>query len=273
MLKMLTTSIRVSQADFCVTDIGHGPAVIFLHAGVADRRMWAAQQAHLRNRYRTIAYDRRGFGATTVVAETFSHVSDLLALMDALDIAAAVLVGCSMGGALAMAMALAHPDRARGLVIVASAPGATETPPQHSAFVQARLAALAAAEATNDLVAVNDIEARLWLDGPDQPTGRVSGAVRDLFLDMNSIALRAGDVGENLRGPAVRGRLSEVRVPALLLAGELDFSGINAGMQEIAAQLPRAIFHCIPGCAHLPSMEQPEVVNDYLRGFLESLVQ
>ncbi|MCY1019238.1 alpha/beta fold hydrolase [Pyxidicoccus sp. MSG2] len=63
---------------------GRGPALVFLHAGVADRRMWRAELAAFAPTHHALAYDRRGFGESHGVAESFSHVDDLRAVLDAL---------------------------------------------------------------------------------------------------------------------------------------------------------------------------------------------
>ena len=271
--------VQSSQAELCVAELGTGAPLIFLHAGVADRRMWAAQQFHLRKHYRSLAYDRRGFGATRAIAEPHDAISDLLNVMDAAGIARAVLIGCSMGGMLAAQAAFLHPSRVRALVLIASATGVEQAAPQHSPIVQTRLAALAtakaaaeaAAEAADSLAAVNALEAQLWLDGPEQPEARVPGDARSLFLDMNGIALAAGDVGTAARGPSLTGKLNELDLPVLLLAGEFDFPGINRAMAAMACALPQAQLHTLEGCAHLPSVERPDMVNAFLTRFLREM--
>src|SRR3546814_9234692 len=106
--------MRISDwsSDVCSSDLLAGvqdgaadalrTPVIFLHAGVADGRMWQAQLDEFAPRHRVVAYDRRGFGKTRGQAETFSHIDDLLAVLDGLDIDQAALVGCSQGGRIAI---------------------------------------------------------------------------------------------------------------------------------------------------------------------------
>ncbi|NMO22138.1 alpha/beta hydrolase, partial [Pyxidicoccus fallax] len=100
---------------------GRGPAMVFLHAGVADRRMWRAELAAFAPTHHALAYDGRGFGESRGAPEPFSHVDDLGAVLDAVGAREAVLVGCSHGGRVALDFTLAHPDRVRGLVLVAPA--------------------------------------------------------------------------------------------------------------------------------------------------------
>ncbi|MBA3281686.1 MAG: alpha/beta fold hydrolase, partial [Acidimicrobiia bacterium] len=77
---------------------GAGPAVLLLHAGVTDRRSWDLLVDHLGDDYRTIAYDRRGFGETTYRPEPHREMDDALAVLDAEGVTSAVVVGASNGG-------------------------------------------------------------------------------------------------------------------------------------------------------------------------------
>lgn len=93
---------------------GAGPTVVLLHAGVADRRSWAATADLLADDgLDLLAYDRRGYGDTPRGPAGFRHVDDLLAVLDAAEAQRAVLVGNSMGGALAPDLALTAPIASR----------------------------------------------------------------------------------------------------------------------------------------------------------------
>src|SRR5690606_27422754 len=130
--------------------------------------------------HRLVAWDRRGFGDTTVDHPApHDHVRDLVAVMDAADLDRAVVVGNSMGGATAIDAALEHPDRVVGLVLAGTAwSGAPypDDPPE----VQAIIADLVAADEAGDLDRLNELECRLWLDGPGGDPGRVDGPAREL---------------------------------------------------------------------------------------------
>jgi pimeloyl-ACP methyl ester carboxylesterase len=115
--------------------------------------------------------------------------------------------------------------------------------------------AIEAAEATGDLDAVNRLEARLWLDGPTAPEGRVSGATRELFLAMNGTALTAADPGPQAQVPAAWDRLTDVAAPTLVLVGALDIVGCQARAAALAERIPAARLAVLPGTAHLPHLE------------------
>ncbi len=249
-----------------------GPPLVFLHAGVADRRMWGEQLDTFAASRRVAAYDRRGFGGTRGPAETFSHVDDLLAVIDQLGLEPPVLVGCSQGGRIAIDFALTHPGRAAGLFLVAPAVTGAPSPEDFPPPVEALLELLEEAEEDEDLERTNLLEAWMWLDGPGSEEGRVGGAVRDLFLEMNGTALYAPEPGRETNPaafPAAYARLADLKLPAQLVWGDLDFPHIQQRCVHLVQAMPQALGSVIPGTAHLPNLEQPEAFNRHLKSFLD----
>ena len=270
----MKTFVHNGRAELRIEDSRTpGPALVCMHAGVCDRRMWAPQVVALRASHRVIAYDRRGFGETRCESEPFTQVADLIAVLDALQVEQAVLMGCSQGGRIAIDAALAHPERVRALVLVACAvSGAPEDsdaplPPE----TQARIDALEAAQSCNDLAAINELEAQLWLDGPAQRSGRVGNPLRELFLAMNGIALAAPPHGEAIEPPSAWERLGDIRVPVQVIWGTLDFADLDLRMRQLVRRIPGAQPFVIDGVAHLPGLEQPEVFNAAVARFLDEL--
>jgi len=184
---------------------GNGPVVVFLHAGIADRRMWRTEMDRLSIDHRVIAYGRRGFGKSEARERSFSHVDDLIAVLDHNRAERAVLVGCSQGGRIAIDLALMHPERVSALVLVAPAVTGAPSPATYPPSIAAHIEELESAEEDQDLDRVNELEAWFWLDGPSSQEGRVQGPLRDLFLDMNSIALHHPEIGEERSRPAALG--------------------------------------------------------------------
>ncbi|NER79320.1 MAG: alpha/beta fold hydrolase [Leptolyngbya sp. SIO1D8] len=262
-----TFTVKISSAQLVGEQSGTGNPLVFLHAGVADRRMWQPQIAALQNTYRTIAYDRRGFGETTTADEAFSHVADLQAVLDDLGIAQVSLVGCSQGGRIAIDFALAYPQQVTALVLMSSAVSGASEPETFPPDIQARIDALDVADEADDLAQINEIEANLWLDGPSSPQGRVGAALRDLFLDMNGIALNMPDLDQEIEPPSAYERVSQLSLPTLVISGDLDFPHIKEHCHYLANTIPGAQLKTIPGAAHLPNLEQPEVINSLLRDF------
>ena len=264
--------VTIGPTEFRIDDSGGpGPALVCLHAGVCDRRMWAPQVAAFSPTHRVIAYDRRGFGQTRYVPERFSHVDDLIALLDALRIGSAVLMGCSQGGRFAIDAALAHPARVRALVLVASAvTGAPDDGVAEPAHVRAVIDDYERLEAGCDAAALNAFEARAWLDGPEAPEGRVPGPLRELFLDMNGLALAAPPVGEAVASPSAWERLEQIAVPTFVVWGTLDFPHIRRRMAQLVARVRGARSLVIDGVAHLPNLEAPGAFDEAVGAFLAS---
>src|SRR5690606_32430762 len=101
---------------------GEGDSIVFVHAGIADRRMWDAQFAAFAQDHLAVRYDMRGHGESSVPAGEYSHARDLYALLSLLGIERTILVGCSMGGEFSMDFAASYPHMIKGLVMVCSMP-------------------------------------------------------------------------------------------------------------------------------------------------------
>jgi pimeloyl-ACP methyl ester carboxylesterase len=193
--------------------------------------MWRAQLDAVGASNEAIAYDRRGFGETRAEKEDFSAVADLLAVLD------------SVGN------------------------GAPE--PIHPLDIEGLMARLKDAEQAGDLDRVNAIKAHLWLDGPLQPEGRVTGEARRLFPDMNGIALRSTPVGSNLDVAPAFHRLGEISAPSLVIWGDFDFPHIQERCRHVAMTMPNGSGHMLTGMAHLPSLERPTEITGLLAAFID----
>jgi len=265
---MQSFSVPSGKARLTGVQDGKGQAIVFLHAGVCDKRMWRDQMAAFANRYRVVAYDRRGFGETTYQEEIFSHMRDLGAVLDALKIERATLVGCSQGGRFAVDFALAHPKRVAGLVLVAPAIGGAPQPDDMPEDIEILLEQAEQAEDQKHFDLVNQIEAHLWLDGPRSPEGRVQGSARDLFLRMNIIPLKGTSPGKDTLATDSFKRLKEIAVPTLVIWGDLDFPHLQERCALLGKRIKGAKSELMPGTAHLPNLEQPKKFNELLERFL-----
>ena len=273
----MTTVVPSGKARLRVEGGGSGVPVVFLHAGVADRRMWRDQLDEFALhavQFRTLAYDRRGFGETPHADEPYSHVGDLFAMLDTVAAGEpAILVGCSQGGRIAIDAAVAEPGRVRALVLVAPAISGAPAVDSFPAAIVALLEALERAETAGDVDGINALEAHAWLDGPAVTEGRVAGPARELFLAMNGIALRAVPRGREIEPKPAYARLRQIAVPTLVMWGELDFPHLVARCEHLAAHVPRAQTHVFRNAAHLPNLEYPDAFNRALVGFCEAVAR
>ncbi|MEP6752395.1 MAG: alpha/beta fold hydrolase [Candidatus Dormiibacterota bacterium] len=259
--------VDLNGARIRYTRSGAGYPVVFLHAGVADSRMWEPQAAELGQHFDVIAPDMRGYGKSEMPATWWSPVADVLALMDALRIRETPhLVGCSIGGGVAIDFALEHPERVSKLVLV----GAGVSGMAHDHKYDGLYADVDAAEETNNLDVLNEAEMKLWLVGPGRTTNQVDQRLRDLFLDMNGIGLKSDfkSAPTQKLDPPAFGRLEEINAPTLVIVGDEDLSEIRDVADLIVSKIPNARKAVIHDAAHLPNLEHPEEFNRLLLDFL-----
>lgn len=263
-------SVQVNGANLSALQMGEGLPVVFLHAGVCDKRMWESQMAAVaEDGWHAIAYDRRGYGETESTDVVFSHIDDLDAVLRKLDIHAAVFVGCSLGGGLAIDFALRYPGRVLGLVLIGTS--VTGSPWTATEAEQQIEAAEEDAFERGDWDMLNRVQAHEWLDGPRGPSGRVGGAVRELFLDMNSKALNKPGLSEEERPAEAWSRVGQIGAPTMLLVGDQDFTALIDRHDYLSEEMPNAFAAVLEGVAHIPSIERPDLVNSLLLEFLDAI--
>lgn len=246
---------------------GSGEPVVLIHAGVANLRMWDEQVEALRDTYRVIRYDTRGFGATETDAVEFSNRADIAALLDHLGENSAHVLGLSRGGSIALDFALEYPDRVRSLVVAAGGISGYESPEEADASVFEEPEKLLEAK---DWEGISEWETAYWADGPGQPKDRVDPALRARVHDWiltNYQALKEEGTPQPLDPPAV-GRLSELNVPLLVIIGTLDDPGTQESCRHLADVVHGARLEVFEGTAHMLNLEQPDRFNTLLREFL-----
>lgn len=118
--------VDANNARLWVEDDGDGPAILFLHGGLGDVRLWEPVVERLRDSFRCIRYDIRFFGRSEGPDEEWSTVDDSITVLDVLGIERAALAGLSMGGGIALRVAQQHPERVTAIVHVAGAVGPFE---------------------------------------------------------------------------------------------------------------------------------------------------
>lgn len=252
---------------------GEGLPFVMLHAGVADFRQWNNEFAHFAQRYRVLRYDLRGYGRSEPVDGDFSHLQDLTALLDHLRLEQPlVLMGCSMGGGLAMDFALMYPSRVKALIMVGAGPSGLELDvPTPAKFAEVEKAFN---EGKLDLVA--ELETQIWFDGQGRSPAQVNKAMRQLAYDMNRIALAHEVKGLGKRLPDTQlpaaTRLNELHVPVLVIVGEYDNPYILGAGAYMTENIPSARKVVIADAAHLPNMDHPEEFQGIVSEFLEEIV-
>jgi 3-oxoadipate enol-lactonase len=259
-------TLRINGVDIAYDEAGSGPALLLLHAGIADRRMWDEVVPTFAERFRVVRCDLRGYGETPLPDGPFTYSADAAALLDALGVERAHVVGVSMGGHVALDLALAHPARLDRLILVGSGIDGWE----HDAEVVAAWEEEEAALERGDLDEGAWVNVRTWLDGPTRREGDVDPVLRRRVFEMQRLALDYENPearGEWLT-PSRRERLGDVRAPTLVLVGELDQASFGRIARFLAAEIPGARFEELPGVAHLAPMEDPTAFARVVLAFL-----
>lgn len=246
---------------------GEGAALVFIHAGVSDHRMWDPQVEAFASRFRVIRYDLRGFGTSTMLEEPFSLRDDLLAVLKHLEVSKATLVGCSMGGATAIDFALEHPEMVTGLVPVGAGVSGFDDWSAESVEMFKRMMELVQKD---DARSAFELSARYWIDGPSRDASRVDSTYRDLALQLykENFSLEFFKRAETILDPPAIQRLGEIKCPTMVVIGDSDAQDLRKVARHLASEIPAATITTIENAAHLPSLEHPAEFNRLLEDFL-----
>jgi len=248
---------------------GWGPALLLVHAGIADRRMWDEQMGPFADAgWTVIRADLPGFGETAPPARPVALWAALRDLLDHLEVERAVVVGSSLGGRAAVDLALAAPDRVRALVLIGSS--LAGHPFQEPALFELWDQSEGAIERGDHQEAAR-VEIDTWVVGVGRDPSALDPEVRRRVRDMLLVAYEHGEADLEEPDPPAAGRLGEIAAPALVVVGEHDRPDIHAMAGALAAGIPRAERAVLPGTAHLPSMERPEACNQLVLEFLAKL--
>jgi len=263
----VATFLAIAGASVWMEATGEGPAIVFIHAGIADSRMWDAEAESLQATHRVVRLDLRGFGRSAHVPGKFSYHGDVLAVLDSLRLERATVVGCSFGSRVALDLAVAHPERVDRLILVSPSVGDGD----QSEVIRAYHEAAEAALDSGDLDEAVEVNLRMWVDGPHRGPGDVDPELRRFVGEMQRLALEAPlpeGISLDRLDPPARDRLADVKPRTLVVAGTLDVDHTQSVARRVAKEIPNARLEMIEGAAHLPSLEKPGEWIGLLKGFL-----
>jgi 3-oxoadipate enol-lactonase len=259
--------IDVAGQSVHVSERGEGDPVVFLHAFPLSAAMWDYQIEALAPTHRCLAIDLPGFGGSPPAADpsttTIEAWADLVdAVLEALDVDAATIVGASMGGYLAMALLRRHPARVSQAVFIATRATSDDGPTAERRFAQ-----------LGELRAGADLEpmAKALVDNLLSSGSLARDELAEYVRALAGATPREGWIAglEAMRKrPDSMLALASVEVPGLVIVGELDRITPVTEANLIRSRLGDAELVVVPGAGHLPNLEDPGTVDDALFRFL-----
>jgi 3-oxoadipate enol-lactonase len=237
---------------------GTGAAVLLIHAGVADRRMWDPLLPDLSQRHRVVRVDLRGFGDSPLPPHPYDHVTDVVAVLDEVGVDCPAVVGASFGGLIAQELARRFPDRVQRLLLVCPASALLEPDEELEAFWSREAQFLE----RGDLAAATTLNVDTWC-GPE-----ATPAVRELVSAMQRRAFELQAEREDLAVDEGLGDPSTIQAPVLVVSGDHDLAAFRRSADALAQALPRARLRTLPWAGHLPSLERPDEAGQLIIDFL-----
>lgn len=267
------SSLAIDGLRYALQTGGHGAPILLLHGFTGRGSDWARLVPVLRRTHRTIAVDLPGHGRSEAPADPARHgleriAADLATLLRTLGAVPAAVLGYSMGARVALRLALDAPGVVERLVL--ESPSAGIADPAERARRRARDEALARLLERDGIAAFVDA----W---QAQPLFASQAALRPSVratVRRRRLANRPAGLAASLRGAGqgtmtpLHDRLGEIRVPALIIAGALDPTGL-ARARVIAAAIPDARLAIVEGAGHAPHLERPAIVRQLIVDFLD----
>jgi 3-oxoadipate enol-lactonase len=255
---------EVNGARLYYEAMGKGPAVVLIHGGLVDSRLWDAQMKPLSKRFRVVRYDIRGYGRSPAPAGEYYPLEDLRALLDYLKIDKATLVGLSLGGIVAADFSLEYPARVERLVLVGAGLRGDKQPPDEKVSNARRVGAKEGPEKFFEAFTQTDMLAGLR----NRPAARAAMHTMMVENYKADAYIRAG-LPQAPEPPTIQ-RLGQIKTPTLVVIGSLDGRNLQNIADTLASKIPGARKVVIPGASHHPPVETPEEFNrvllDYLKG-------
>ena len=244
---------------------GNGEPIIFLHNGMIHSVVWDGQIGEFSKQYKTICYDRRGYGKSPQTESEYSNVEDLNTLLEELEIKRANLIGISAGARISIDFAIQYPEKVSSLVLVG---------PVVSGFSFTRHFFLRGGHATIDIL--NDPKALLNYMLTEDPYSIYSKneetrlkAIEILKENPQNLDRQRFRLNRDLNLNSIS-KLNNIKVPTLIISGEFDIPDVHAHSGAINAAIPNSRRVVVNDAAHLVPFEKPPIFNEYVIGFYKN---
>lgn len=266
-----TVSINGANIFYTQSNPQHAETMVMIHAGICDHRMWEKQVTHFAERFHVITFDMRGFGKSSIPDMPFSHHEDIIALLEHLKVDSAFFLACSMGGKMAINIALEKPRLVKALLLSGPAYGGYryESDDKHPLDD-----AIETAEENGDMETVSELEVQLWVEGEGRQASEIDPEIRQLVYEMNLIPLLVADDiwGKEISlSPPASERLADITQPTLIIIGDLDVAPSIERANNLETFIANAKKVVMTGTAHVPNMEFPDKFNTIVDDFLKNL--
>lgn len=260
--------VAAGDAELAVQVAGRGPALVFVHGFPFDHGLWRHQVQTFPG-WKRVAPDLLGAGASSAPAEGYSmarYADDLIAVLDALDVAAAVVCGLSLGGYVIFELLRRHRARVRAAILCATrAEGDTEEA-RRGRDEMIALARSEGAGAVADALVPRLLAAETRAERPE-----VEAEVRQM-IGRTPLTGLVGALGAMRERPDSTPLLAELRLPVLVIAGTADPITPPQAGAALAEKIRGARFATVAGAAHLPPLEQPFVTTRVIADFLNTVL-
>jgi 3-oxoadipate enol-lactonase len=253
---------RLANGTVNAAEFGSGPAIVLFHSLLSDRASFDKIVPVLAKTHRVIVPELPGFGASDDVSGGLAAIADRMAeaVRDCADGPDTIVLGNGYGGFVALQMAIRHAGIASRLVLADC--GAAFSEPGREAFRN-----MATAASTKGLAAVTDVAMRrLFAPEFQEQNPELMRDRREAFLRTDPLVFERAC--ESLAKLDLRPEIGSVKVPALVLVGEHDEATPPPMSRELAAGLPNARLIVLPGCAHVPQLQKPDIFLDAIADFV-----
>jgi pimeloyl-ACP methyl ester carboxylesterase len=238
---------------------GVGQPLVFIHGFSLDSRIWIGQIDYFSQNYQVITYDMRGFGKSSPINDNYSHHEDLHALLKHLGIQPVVLIGLSLGGEVAIDFTLQYPDKVSKLILAdSSLSGYSSTVDWN---VHAKEVGVEKAKEN-------------WLNhqvfAPTSKNISASRVLKHIISDYSGWHWLNQDTRIKPTPQAVD-RLIELKIPVLIMVGQLDLDYFHTIAQRIKGNAPNSTQVTIPNSGHMVNLENPDVFNRTVEDFIRKI--
>lgn len=262
--------LQIDDTTIYYESKGTGRSLVFIHAGIADSRMWDDQFDYFSKKYQVLRFDLRGFGKSGRSQVEFSHAEDLNKLLNELGIAKGHFIACSLGVSILFDFALQFPEKILSLTLVNGRPfgflDSTENPSPLATDAERSYN-------SKDVMKLAEIEALIWFVGRKRTKRDVDSLLFQKVVDMDSIALQTElfhPLKEKILHPDAMLELENLNAPSAYIIGPLDEPNFVLSCKIVAKKIQSEIYY-VEKTAHLPNLESPVNFNQILQTFLEKV--